>query len=194
MIMNIQGILFLGILTYLVLIIIPANYYKKKNIPTLEKSKSKKLHSIPLIVQKIKNIAYDNKINPAILYGIVVAEQNNNNPKDWNTDAYNENDPTGAYGLTQVLGSTAWSFGVNPLSLLNDPSASLELTSHYISKNIPIYKGNMKIVAGIYNGGPEIFKNISDGEVGTSIIKNITKYIEKATEGYNYFNAVYKEN
>ena len=143
------------------------------------------------LVSDIINVANANKINPAILYGIVSAEQGTTNPNEWNAGAYNPNDPTGAYGLTQVLGSTAESFNVNPSMLLQSPTTALDTTAKYILKYNPTNNNNISMVAGTYNGGPNIFNEIDNGTVNQGTANMVNDYIEKATNGYNYYNNTY---
>lgn len=143
------------------------------------------------LVNDIINTANANNLNPAILYGIVSAEQGSTNPNDWNAGAYNPNDPSGAYGLTQVLGTTAESFGVNPNMLLQSPQTALDTTAKYILKYAPTQTNNMSVVAGVYNGGPDIFNEINNGTVNSSVTNAVGTYIENASNGYNYFNSVY---
>ena len=144
------------------------------------------------LVTEIINTAQANNLNPAILYGIVSAEQGTTNPNNWDTAAYNPNDPSGAYGLTQVLGSTAASLGVNPQMLLQSPSMSLNTTAQYILKYTPPTSvNNISVVAGIYNGGPDIFNEIQNGTVNANTTNAVGNYIENASNGYNYFNSTY---
>ena len=144
------------------------------------------------LVTEIINTAQANNLNPAILYGIVSAEQGTTNPNNWDTAAYNPNDPSGAYGLTQVLGATAQSLGVNPQMLLQSPSMSLNTTAQYILKYTPPTSvNNISVVAGIYNGGPAIFNEIQNGTVNASTTNAVGTYIENASNGFNYFNQTY---
>ena len=143
------------------------------------------------LVTDIINVANANQLNPAILYGIVSAEQGTTNPNEWNAGAYNPNDPTGAYGLTQILGSTAESFNVNPAMLLQSPETALNTTAQYILKYNPTNSNNISVTAGIYNGGPNIFNEIQNGTVSAGTTNAVGAYIEKASAGYNYFNNTY---
>ena len=144
------------------------------------------------LVTEIINTAQANNLDPAILYGIVSAEQGTTNPNNWDTAAYNPNDPSGAYGLTQILGMTANSLGVNPELLLQSPSMALNTTAQYILKYTPPTSlNNVSVVAGIYNGGPDIFNEIQNGTVSTNTTNAVGNYIENASNGYNYFNQTY---
>ena len=143
------------------------------------------------LVNDIINVANANKLNPAILYGIVTAEQGSTNPSNWNVGAYNPNDPTGAYGLTQILGSTAESFNVNPSMLLQSATTALNTTAQYINKYVPTETNSISAVAGAYNGGPGIFGEIQNGSVNANVANAVQTYIDKATNGYNYFNNTY---
>ena len=143
------------------------------------------------LVTDIINTAQANNLNPAILYGIVSAEQGTTNPNNWNIGAYNPNDPSGAYGLTQVLGTTAQSLGVNPQMLLQSPSMALDTTAKYILKYAPTSTDNISVVAGVYNGGPGIFNEIQNGTVNANTTNAVGTYIENASNGYNYFNQTY---
>ena len=143
------------------------------------------------LVTDIINTANANGLNPAILYGIVSAEQGTTNPNEWNSGAYNPSDPSGAYGLTQVLGTTAESLGVSPQLLLQSPTTALDTTAKYILKYTPTNTNNISIVAGVYNGGADIFNEIQNGTVNTNVINAVGAYIEKASNGYNYFNQTY---
>ena len=147
------------------------------------------------LVTDIINTANANSLNPAILYGIVSAEQGTTNPNDWNIAAYNPSDPSGAYGLTQVLGSTAQSLNVNPEMLLQSPQMALDTTAKYILKYTPATQTNdISVVAGIYNGGQDIFNEISNGTVNSGTINAVGTYIGNASNGYNYFNSTYGSN
>jgi hypothetical protein len=144
------------------------------------------------LVNDIINTANANNLNPAILYGIVSAEQGTTNPNEWNISAYNPSDPSGAYGLTQVLGDTAQSLNVNPEMLLQSPQMALNTTAQYILKYTPATQtNNISVVAGIYNGGPGIFNEINNGTANSGTINAVGTYIEKAGNGYNYFNSTY---
>ena len=143
------------------------------------------------LVSDVINVADANNLNPAILYGIVSAEQGTTNPNEWNAGAYNPNDPTGAYGLTQILGSTAESFNVNPAMLLQSPETALNTTARYILKYNPTNSNNISAVAGTYNGGPDIFNEIQNGTISANTTNAVGAYIEKASNGYNYFNSTY---
>ena len=143
------------------------------------------------IVADIQNIATQNNIDPAILYGIVTAEQGTTNPTEWNTQAYNPNDPGGgAYGLTQILGTTAQSLGVNPAILQQSASAALETTVKYINTYSP-NPNDLNVTAAIYNGGPSILNNIANGTASGSTQQMINSYVNKAQNGYDYYNQVY---
>ena len=147
------------------------------------------------LVTDIINTANANSLNPAILYGIVSAEQGTTNPNNWNISAYNPSDPSGAYGLTQVLGSTAQSLNVNPEMLLQSPQMALDTTAKYILKYTPAEQtNNISVVAGIYNGGQDIFNEISNGTVNATTTNAVGTYIENASNGYNYFNSTYGSN
>jgi len=141
-------------------------------------------------VEDIKNISIQHHINPAILFGIVAAEQGTTNPTEWNAAAYNPADPSGAFGLTQILGSTAASFNIAPSILQESASAALETTVKYINKYSP-EPNSIAATAAVYNGGP----NISEEEFGNIRLQTrINKYINKATNGYNYYNQTYGSN
>lgn len=147
------------------------------------------------LVTDIINTANANSLNPAILYGIVSAEQGTTNPNNWNISAYNPSDPSGAYGLTQVLGSTAQSLNVNPEMLLQSPQMALDTTAKYILKYTPATQtNNISVVAGIYNGGQDIFNEISNGTVNSGTINAVGTYIGNASNGFNYFNSTYGSN
>ncbi len=139
------------------------------------------------LVQDIQNAATANNLNPAILYGIVSAEQNSTNPTEWNANAYNPNDPSGAYGLTQVLASTAQSFNASPEIIQSSPTAALSVTAQYINRYSPD-ANSMSQTAATYNGGPGIFAEIANGTVPSKVINS---YVNKAIAGYNYYNAMY---
>ena len=204
--MNIAGIILLAILVYFIFI----TEYNKPPVPktttgpnsetaknnanssnAIETALNNVATGTNKLVSDIINVANANKLDPAVLYGIVSAEQGTTNPTQWNAGAYNPNDPTGAYGLTQILGSTAESFNVNPSMLLQSPETALNTTAQYILKYNPTNANNISITAGIYNGGPNIFNEIQNGTVGSGTTNAIGTYIEKAAAGYNYFNNTY---
>ncbi len=183
-------VIFAGIFAYLLFAtqmgtkdIIPtiADNYFSNNSERINSSANK-------YVRDIKNIATAHHLSPAILFGIVSAEQGTNNPTEWDASAYNPADPSGAYGLTQVLGSTAESFNISPSILQESASASLETTVKYIEKYSP-EPNNMAITSAIYNGGPDIVQEMQNGNI--VLRRRIQKYRAKASAGYKYYNAVY---
>ena len=203
--MNILAIILLAVLVYFIIV---ADLGNKPTIPTpavsnvgtasgtqttgaIENALNNIATGTNKLVSDIINVANANSLNPAILYGIVSAEQGTTNPNEWNAGAYNPNDPTGAYGLTQILGSTAESFNVNPAMLLQSPETALNTTAQYILKYNPTNSNNISVVAGTYNGGPGIFNEIQNGTVSSGTTNAVGDYIEKASNGYNYFNSTY---
>ena len=145
---------------------------------------------IPTIIQDIQNTAADFNLNPAILFGIASAEQGTTNISNWNTQAFNPNDPSGSYGLTQIEGQTAESFGVNPSDLLGNAALALNTTAQYINQ-YSTDPNNMTTTAGIYNGGPSIWYDIQNGSASSETQSAINNYVGKAVNGYNYYNLNY---
>ncbi len=127
------------------------------------------------IIKQVAN-AYD--INPGILFAITATEQGTDNPNDWNPKAYNPNDPSGAFGLTQVLSDTASELGVsNPYELFN-PYTALETTAKYLTQYSP-NPNDIVESAQVYNAGPN----------ATFVDTN---YIEKAIKNYEYYESNFK--
>jgi len=126
----------------------------------------------------INQVAQTYDIKPAVLFAIAATEQGTTNMNEWNPESYNPNDPSGAFGLTQILSDTANELGIsNPNELFN-PYTALETTAKYITSFSPD-PDNIEVTAQVYNAGPNA--NFVD-----------TPYITKAVENYNYFEKNYE--
>jgi soluble lytic murein transglycosylase-like protein len=78
----------------------------------------------------------------------------------WNPNAVNLSDPTGAYGLGQILFSTAQGLGYTgtPQGLL-DPATNINLIAKLISQLIHSYGDDFRRVYSAYNSGnPDLWK------------------------------------
>ena len=126
----------------------------------------------------IKQVAEEYNLNPAVLFAIAATEQGTLNMNEWNPDAYNPKDPSGAFGLTQILSDTANELGIaNPYELFN-PYTALETTAKYLKTFSPD-PNNIEISAQVYNAGPNA-DFIDSG------------YIKKAVENYNFYEKNYE--
>lgn len=87
---------------------------------------------------------------------------------DWNPEAYNVNDPGGAYGLMQITGATAGLYGVTDLNSLFDPAINIDLGSHILHDLIASYGSDPRNVYSAYNSGdPEKWK--TNGTVAANV-------------------------
>lgn len=67
--------------------------------------------------------------------------------------AYNPNDPGGAWGLMQIIASTARAYGVSDLSTLFNPVVNIDVGAHLLHDLIVRYGRNLESVASAYNSG-----------------------------------------
>jgi soluble lytic murein transglycosylase-like protein len=141
-------------------------------------SVSNSLQSSNNYLTMINQVAQEYGLNPGTLFAIAATEQGTTDMNAWNAKAYNPNDPSGAFGLTQVLSDTANELGIsNPYELFN-PYTALSATAKYLVKFSPD-PNNVEVSAQVYNAGPSA--NFVD-----------TSYIEKALKNYNYFEQNYE--
>jgi len=78
----------------------------------------------------------------------------------WNPNAHNAADPTGAYGLMQVLYSTAQALGyTGPASGLYDPAININLGTELLSQLRNSYGDDFRRVYSAYNSGnPDLWQ------------------------------------
>ena len=89
-------------------------------------------------------IANEYGIPPALFRSLITAESG------WNPVAKS---PAGAYGLTQLIPSTARQMGVNPY----DPIDNLRGGAKYLRKMIDMF-GDLNLALAAYNAGPGAVK------------------------------------
>ncbi|MCW1311400.1 MAG: lytic transglycosylase domain-containing protein [Candidatus Rehaiarchaeum fermentans] len=183
--MKVLALLILGIIVYYIY----EKYYNKSNITspfftginnlinsagnaisTAANTLSSKAQDY---LSDINTVSQEYGINPAILFAITATEQGTTNMADWNPDAYNPTDPSGAFGLTQVLSDTAAELGVNNPNDLFNPLTALETTAKYILKYSPD-PNDIVTTAQVYNAGSNA--DFVD-----------TNYINKALQNYEYY-------
>lgn len=120
-------------------------------------------------------LAYCGDQDPALVLGIIEHESN------FNPAAYNGNDPGGgAFGLMQILGTTAQQMGFDPHSLF-DPATCIQCGVAYldwIDRYLASKGGggqNMKIAA--YNEGvTNALRGLPDLDYVQPVLANITKW------------------
>lgn len=100
----------------------------------------------------------------------------------WNPDAYNPNDPTGAYGLMQVLYSTAQALGYlgQPGGLL-DPATNINLGTKLLSQLRASYGDDFRRVYSAYNSGnPDLWQTST--EVAGNVARALAALLSYSVE------------
>lgn len=82
---------------------------------------------------------------------------------NFNPDAFNPNDPGGAYGLMQIIAATARGYGVTDLSTLFDPAVNIDVGTHLLSDLQALYGKDFRRVYSAYNSGdPDAWETSSE--------------------------------
>lgn len=78
----------------------------------------------------------------------------------WNPEAFNPNDPGGAWGLMQIIASTARGYGITDLSTLFDPAVNIDIGTHLIHD---IGETDFRRMYSAYNSGdPDLWETSSE--------------------------------
>lgn len=101
----------------------------------------------------------------------------------WNPDAYNPNDPSGAWGLMQILFTTAKGLGYGGTAEgLFDPETNINLGSKLLGMLRDRYGDDFRRVYSAYNSGnPDLWETSS--QVGANVRRALTalqKWIDAA--------------
>lgn len=99
---------------------------------------------------------------------------------DWQLDAYNGSDPSGAYGPMQMLGSTAARLGyADPTLLQKDPHIAGQAAVAYFLAANPT-PNTLQDVAAYWNAGVSTFANLDP------LSTTATDYWPKLQNAYSY--------
>lgn len=101
---------------------------------------------------------------PSAWIQAVIAQESSGNPS-----AYNGNDPSGAYGLMQILYSTAVSLGYSgDPSGLFDPETNIDLGTNLLAQLAQSYGSDFAAVYSAYNSGsPTAYQ--TSGQVAANV-------------------------
>lgn len=115
-------------------------------------------------------------VNPDEIRAIIQVESN------WNPNAYNPNDPTGAWGLGQILYRTALGLGYSgPPEGLFDPTTNIDLIAHLLRTLHDSWGDDLHRVFSAYNSGNPDLWQTSD---------QVRQYVENALNAfYDFVNA-----
>lgn len=107
-------------------------------------------------------------VNPDYIRAIIQVESN------WNPNAYNPNDPTGAWGLGQILYRTAQGLGyAGPPDGLFDPATNIDLIAHLVHDLVNAYGDDFRRVYSAYNSGdPDLW------ETSAQVAANVQRAME----------------
>jgi hypothetical protein len=117
-----------------------AQYRRTKQDPSYISRRDKYL---PII----QDLATKYNIDPNIAHAIVYKESR------FNPNAYNPNDPGGARGLGQFIGSTARAYGLDNTTAF-DPYKNLDAQARLLRDNLARAKGDQLKAIRMYNGAP----------------------------------------
>lgn len=100
----------------------------------------------------------------------------------WNPNAHNASDPTGAYGLMQILYRTAQALGYSgPPEGLYDPALNIDLGTKLLGQLRQSYGDDFRRVYSAYNSGkPDLWQTST--QVATNVGRALTALEKWVTE------------
>ena len=143
--------------------------------PPMSRAKADSAPSQPAVVQPpvrlekvVDKVAKRNHLDPALVQAVIQTES------DWNPYAVS---PKGAYGLMQLMPSTAERFGVDNVF---NPVENIEGGTKYLRELLDRYHGNLRKSLAAYNAGPEAV----DRYDGVPAYPETRSYVKKVTDTY----------
>jgi len=123
----------------------------------------------PAKLEKVADAAAKrNHVDPALVQAVIQTES------DWNPYAVS---PKGAFGLMQLIPSTAERFGVGNVF---DPAQNVEGGTRYLRELLDRYHGNLKESLAAYNAGEEAVTRFN----GVPAYPETRAYVRKVTNTY----------
>lgn len=115
-------------------------------------------------------------VEPALIQAVIARESG------FKPDAYNPNDPGGAWGLMQVIAGTARDLGhLGPMSDLFTPAVGIDLGTKYLARQQLRYRGVVADTVASYNAG-----SVRLGPSGSYVNQ---PYVTGVLEWLSYFRA-----
>ncbi len=116
----------------------------------------------------VNKAAERNNVDPALVQAVI------QNESAWNPNAVS---PKGAFGLMQLIPSTAERFGVGNVF---DPAQNIEGGTRYLRELLDRYHGNLKESLAAYNAGEQAVARFG----GVPAYPETRSYVRKVTNTY----------
>lgn len=150
------------------LIYINANPPASRTRPGSGRNQPAAVDPPPRLAKVVDKVAERNHMDPALVQAVIQTES------DWNPYAVS---PKGAYGLMQLMPSTAERFGVGDVF---DPVENIEGGTKYLRELLDRYHGNLKDSLAAYNAGPDAVDRFG----GVPAYPETRSYVRKVTDTY----------
>ncbi|MGH9728039.1 MAG: lytic transglycosylase domain-containing protein, partial [Candidatus Acidiferrales bacterium] len=116
----------------------------------------------------VNSAAERNHVDPALVQAVI------QNESAWNPNAVS---PKGAFGLMQLIPSTAERFGVGNVF---DPAQNIEGGTRYLRELLDLYHGDLKKSLAAYNAGEQAVARFG----GVPAYPETRAYVRKVTNTY----------
>ncbi|MGB6823635.1 MAG: lytic transglycosylase domain-containing protein [Candidatus Acidiferrales bacterium] len=116
----------------------------------------------------VNKAAERNNVDPALVQAVI------QNESAWNPNAVS---PKGAFGLMQLIPSTAERFGVGNVF---DPTENIEGGTRYLRELLDRYHGDLKKSLAAYNAGEQAVARFG----GVPLYPETRSYVRKVTNTY----------